>query len=176
MLLPEVQFQFRLRQKNIKIKHIIALIVTASLVIAYWTRDPSSTRGFVLANEPFPDEADKFLSLKAEIGYLRQKLSNCGGNIHSEVKNFPPIYVITPTYSRPVQKAELTRLKQVFIMVPNLHWIIVEDAVDKSSLGKAFCLFCWTNLPFLRSALSVNFRYSTQQNSKKSNCSRDISS
>lgn len=35
----------------------------------------------------------------------------------------PTIHVVTPTYSRPVQKAELTRLANTLLHVPNLHWI-----------------------------------------------------
>ncbi|XP_056371998.1 LOW QUALITY PROTEIN: galactosylgalactosylxylosylprotein 3-beta-glucuronosyltransferase 1-like [Oenanthe melanoleuca] len=40
----------------------------------------------------------------------------------------PTIHVVTPTYSRPVQKAELTRLANTLLHVPNLHWILVEDS------------------------------------------------
>ena len=43
-------------------------------------------------------------------------------------EKMPTIYVVTPTYSRFVQRAELTRLSQTLMLVPNLHWIIVEDA------------------------------------------------
>ncbi|EDW62795.1 galactosylgalactosylxylosylprotein 3-beta-glucuronosyltransferase I [Drosophila virilis] len=46
----------------------------------------------------------------------------------------PKIYAITPTYSRPAQKAELTRLSHLFMLVPNLHWIIVEDANSTTAL------------------------------------------
>ncbi|XP_030060954.1 galactosylgalactosylxylosylprotein 3-beta-glucuronosyltransferase 1-like [Microcaecilia unicolor] len=42
--------------------------------------------------------------------------------------NLPIIYVITPTYTRPVQKAELTRLSNTLLHVQNLHWIVVEDS------------------------------------------------
>ncbi|KAG5673383.1 hypothetical protein PVAND_003439 [Polypedilum vanderplanki] len=48
--------------------------------------------------------------------------------------NKPIIYAITPTYARPVQKAELTRLSHVFRLVPNLFWVIVEDADETSAL------------------------------------------
>lgn len=44
------------------------------------------------------------------------------------------IHVITPTYSRPVQKAELTRLANTFLHVPNLHWILVEDSQRRTAL------------------------------------------
>ena len=41
----------------------------------------------------------------------------------------PTIYFITPTYSRSEQVAELTRLAQTLLHVPNLHWIIAEDSL-----------------------------------------------
>nr|KAF6362545.1 beta-1,3-glucuronyltransferase 2 [Pipistrellus kuhlii] len=46
----------------------------------------------------------------------------------------PTIYAITPTYSRPVQKAELTRLANTLRQVARLHWILVEDAAARSEL------------------------------------------
>ncbi|XP_054598841.1 galactosylgalactosylxylosylprotein 3-beta-glucuronosyltransferase 1 isoform X2 [Nothobranchius furzeri] len=46
----------------------------------------------------------------------------------------PTIHIITPTYSRPVQKAELTRLANTFLHVPNLHWILVEDSQRRTPL------------------------------------------
>ncbi|XP_060614238.2 galactosylgalactosylxylosylprotein 3-beta-glucuronosyltransferase 3 isoform X1 [Anolis sagrei] len=46
----------------------------------------------------------------------------------------PFIYVITPTYARLVQKAELVRLSQTLMHVKNLHWIVVEDAPAKTPL------------------------------------------
>uniref|UniRef100_A0A1B0BGI4 Galactosylgalactosylxylosylprotein 3-beta-glucuronosyltransferase n=1 Tax=Glossina palpalis gambiensis TaxID=67801 RepID=A0A1B0BGI4_9MUSC len=49
-------------------------------------------------------------------------------------EELPKIYAITPTYARPQQKAELTRLSHIFILVPNLHWIIVEDSNNSTQL------------------------------------------
>ncbi len=47
---------------------------------------------------------------------------------------FPTIFAITPTYSRPVQKAELVRIMNTFTQVPNFHWIVIEDSPIKSEL------------------------------------------
>ena len=52
--------------------------------------------------------------------------------------NLPAVFVITPTYTRFVQKAELTRVSQALKPVKNLHWIVVEDTVYKSNLVANF--------------------------------------
>lgn len=46
----------------------------------------------------------------------------------------PTIYAITPTYYRHVQKAELTRISQTLALVPNIHWVVVEDSEEKTDL------------------------------------------
>uniref|UniRef100_A0A1A9X4L1 Galactosylgalactosylxylosylprotein 3-beta-glucuronosyltransferase n=1 Tax=Glossina brevipalpis TaxID=37001 RepID=A0A1A9X4L1_9MUSC len=51
-----------------------------------------------------------------------------------QYEELPKIYAITPTYARPQQKAELTRLCHIFMLVPNLHWIIVEDSNNSTQL------------------------------------------
>lgn len=53
-------------------------------------------------------------------------------------KTLPTIYIVTPTYKRFVQKSELTRLKQAFQGVENLHWIVVEDSPRKTKLVRNF--------------------------------------
>ncbi|XP_034656557.1 galactosylgalactosylxylosylprotein 3-beta-glucuronosyltransferase P isoform X1 [Drosophila subobscura] len=40
----------------------------------------------------------------------------------------PPLYIITPTYRRPEQLAELTRLGYTLKHVANLLWLVIEDA------------------------------------------------
>lgn len=49
-----------------------------------------------------------------------------------DTRNLPPkveptIYFITPSYPRREQVAELTRLGQTLMHVPNLHWIVADD-------------------------------------------------
>lgn len=50
------------------------------------------------------------------------------------------IYAITPTYKRYVQKAELTRISQTLKLVPNIHWIVVEDSEEKTDLVRNLLL------------------------------------
>ncbi|KAG8430438.1 hypothetical protein GDO86_020609 [Hymenochirus boettgeri] len=47
-------------------------------------------------------------------------------------KDLPIIYVVTPTYPRPHQRAELTRLSQTLLLVPSLHWIVKQDSTVRS--------------------------------------------
>lgn len=47
------------------------------------------------------------------------------GNVTSFL---PVIYMITPTYARLTQKADLLRLCFTLMHVPKLHWIVVEDS------------------------------------------------
>ncbi|KAG9350520.1 hypothetical protein JZ751_026886 [Albula glossodonta] len=50
----------------------------------------------------------------------------------------PTIYAITPTYKRAVQKAELTRLSNTFRLIPQFHWIVVEDSNARTELVSRF--------------------------------------
>ncbi|XP_075219660.1 glucuronyltransferase P isoform X2 [Lycorma delicatula] len=45
----------------------------------------------------------------------------------------PPLYVITPTYRRPEQIPELTRLAQTLMHVRNLYWLVIEDAQNTTT-------------------------------------------
>ncbi|KAM9810206.1 galactosylgalactosylxylosylprotein 3-beta-glucuronosyltransferase 2 [Syngnathus typhle] len=62
-----------------------------------------------------------------------------GSKNHSAL---PVIYAITPTYTRPVQKAELTRLAHAFRQVPQFHWIVVEDSTVRTDLVSRFLAHC----------------------------------
>lgn len=50
--------------------------------------------------------------------------------------------MITPTYSRTTQKADLTRLCQTLMHVKKLHWLIVEDSDSKTPLVTRFLSRC----------------------------------
>lgn len=42
------------------------------------------------------------------------------------------IFLITPTYTRPTQMPDMTRLAQTLRLVPNVFWIVVEDSHNES--------------------------------------------
>ena len=50
----------------------------------------------------------------------------------------PTLYLITPTYCRGEQKAELTRISQTLMHIPNINWIVVEDSFQKTKLVTEF--------------------------------------
>ena len=72
------------------------------------------------------------IDCRSQLGYCKSKHPDLHGKVLDVNDNsMPIIYAITPTYARPVQKAELTRLCNVFLLVPNIHWILVEDSKSK---------------------------------------------
>uniref|UniRef100_A0A914XPB5 Galactosylgalactosylxylosylprotein 3-beta-glucuronosyltransferase n=1 Tax=Plectus sambesii TaxID=2011161 RepID=A0A914XPB5_9BILA len=95
------------------------------------------------AKERRLDEASRLLRTKERDLYrlekrvvqleekLRDRLS-----LVEDRSDLPMIYFITPTHYRPEQRAELTRLSNTLRQVPNLFWILVEDA-EKRSPGVA---------------------------------------
>lgn len=62
------------------------------------------------------------------------------------LSSVPPLYIITPTYRRPEQIPELTRLAQTLMHIPNLHWLVIEDSVNKTLLVTQ--LLFRTGIPF----------------------------
>lgn len=64
-----------------------------------------------------------------------------------DTKVLPPLYIITPTYRRPEQLAEITRLGYTLKHVPNLFWLIVEDAENRTETVTR--LLKQINVPFI---------------------------
>ncbi|XP_043283252.1 galactosylgalactosylxylosylprotein 3-beta-glucuronosyltransferase P [Venturia canescens] len=47
---------------------------------------------------------------------------------NSKKKALEPLYIITPTFRRPEQIPELTRMAHTLMLVENVHWLVIEDA------------------------------------------------
>ncbi|XP_004682774.1 PREDICTED: galactosylgalactosylxylosylprotein 3-beta-glucuronosyltransferase 3 [Condylura cristata] len=105
-----------------------------------------SIAGLFYALVQLGQRCDCLLPLRAATEQLRQKdmritqlLADLGRPPPApaqppEPEALPTIYVVTPTYARLVQKAELVRLSQTLSLVPRLHWLLVEDAEGPTPL------------------------------------------
>ncbi|KAK7505478.1 hypothetical protein BaRGS_00003223 [Batillaria attramentaria] len=65
------------------------------------------------------------------------------------IPGLPMIYLITPTYARLEQKADLVRLSHTLLHVPNIHWIVIEDSSTKTALVTNFLRTCGLNYTHL---------------------------
>ena len=54
----------------------------------------------------------------------------------------PVIFLITPTFQRKTQKADLTALCHTLKHIPLLLWIVVEDSASRSPLIQALLARC----------------------------------
>lgn len=80
-----------------------------------------------MAIEPYErPQTGRFYRLLHQRSMLMPKANELA-NSSSATEPLPTIYVITPTYRRLEQIADLTRLAQTLTLVPSVHWIVVED-------------------------------------------------
>ncbi|XP_008935329.1 PREDICTED: galactosylgalactosylxylosylprotein 3-beta-glucuronosyltransferase 1-like [Merops nubicus] len=138
-----------LRRRNLLTTLLIAL--PWALLLTLWHQYPTTHYLSLLRKEAEENVTTKAL-LNGTAVLREEGLPTCGRPQHgagatpkvlqSYVYSRPPpwsdslptIFVITPTYSRPVQKAELTRLANTFLHVQNLHWVVVEDSPRRTNL------------------------------------------
>jgi len=70
-------------------------------------------------------------------------IQNCGVKKHLQIEDVAPIssglkplYIVTPTYTRATQLADLTRLANTLRLVPRVHWLVAEDSNTTSETVK----------------------------------------
>ena len=78
-------------------------------------------------------------------------------------KELKPIYIVTPTFTRPTQFAEFTRLKNTLQSVPKVFWIVVEDSDIQSKslnqfLKKSGIPFMHLNIKFVLNLKGIRKR------------------
>ncbi|XP_046370196.1 galactosylgalactosylxylosylprotein 3-beta-glucuronosyltransferase I-like [Haliotis rufescens] len=88
------------------------------------------------------EAGDKLRTSEKKIQDLILNLEVRGKNNRVFDQSMPVIYAITPTYNRSEQKAELTRLSQTFLHLPNFHWIVIEDSALRTKLVTNFLNLC----------------------------------
>ena len=96
------------------------------------------------------------------IDYASQRpqvgLTNATKTCKTFQKYQPTIFVITPTYTRAVQKAELTRQCQTFSLVNDIHWIVIEDSDTKTELVDKLLNRCSVNSTLLNRKTSSKLK------------------
>ncbi|EAA01131.5 AGAP001367-PA [Anopheles gambiae str. PEST] len=78
-----------------------------------------------------------------------------------DTKQLPPLYIITPTYRRPEQIPELTRLGYTLKHVRNVLWIVVEDSENRTA--SVTRLLEEIGVPFVQLAAPMPAQYRKQK-------------
>lgn len=115
-------------------------------------------------------QIDRHKNEKKQIDILKRQITELKAEIrsyeHRQAQNgestLPTIYLITPTHARLEQKADLTRLSHTLRHVPKIHWIIVEDAEDKTGLVTRFLALC--KIPYTHLNVATPAEYKLKQN------------
>jgi hypothetical protein len=85
--------------------------------------------------------------------------------LNESYKNYPTIFIVTPTYWRATQRAELTRLQNTLRNVPKIVWILIEDSNKKSDLINEFLL--QSELKFVHLNIKTKYKRLTQDELNK---------
>ncbi|KAL0268082.1 UNVERIFIED_CONTAM: hypothetical protein PYX00_010153 [Menopon gallinae] len=87
----------------------------------------------------------------------RELLSNCDVTMPTPEWPEPSLYIVTPTYRRPEQLPELTRMAQTLMHVRNLIWLVIEDANKTSPLVTK--LLDKTGIKYYQLAAAMPYRF-----------------
>ncbi|MCL4146533.1 UNVERIFIED_CONTAM: hypothetical protein GTU68_058193 [Idotea baltica] len=115
------------------------IILFIFLILLYYEGFFLWLRKVAVKEENISPTSSALAVAEKKVIFLSSLLKRRGIPEHEFIEEIQPkIYVITPTHARPVQKAELTRLKNVFLLVPFIHWVVVEDAEARTKLVTNF--------------------------------------
>ena len=66
------------------------------------------------------------------------------------VDSRPTVYVITPTYARPSQHPDLTRISQALMLAGGrIHWLIIEDSTNTTQWVRALIIQTYLYFAYL---------------------------
>ena len=78
-------------------------------------------------------------------------------NVHGQ-DNLKTIFIITPTYKRSTQKVDLTSMCHTLMHVPNVVWIVIEDAPKPTQLVTNLLQRCKVKTVHLIAATSATYK------------------
>ncbi|XP_070577522.1 galactosylgalactosylxylosylprotein 3-beta-glucuronosyltransferase 3-like [Ptychodera flava] len=165
----------RLHPRKLVIAYfLISFLGMIVLMIRYGMNCPDSRSGnedyrSILAKEesPLKQREEELNKLEKKLRtldiILRRQFPNAVEYISQVLDDdIPTIYAVTPTHTRHVQKAELTRLSNTFLHVKNFHWIVVEDSVARTPLVTNF--LAQTGLKYTHLNIATPSRYKMGEN------------
>lgn len=117
------------------------------------------------AGQPNKDslsDDDEFPSFKRKVVALQVKNQICHVEWNdsrglSNIDTMKTIYFVTPTYPRPEQIPELTRLCHTLMHVPQIHWIIADDTPVCSS--EVHSILVKSRLPYTHISSPKPYKY-----------------
>ncbi|CAG9820154.1 unnamed protein product [Phaedon cochleariae] len=116
--------------ENMKFRKYFLYIVIFTIIIVIWKLKATDNTGDNLQDlKDILHSHKHFLHITKQQLLLFEQLQK-----HINYEPIPVIYAITPTYYRLVQRAELTRISQTLRLIPNIHWIVIEDSEEKTNL------------------------------------------
>lgn len=112
------------------------------IIFSFFSAFSCNSEELASAKQLLQKYSDQLQMLKNEQMSLAHKLQETelqlatGGSkrLSDWVTGLPVIYLITPTYTRLEQKAELTRLSHTLMLIRNIHWIVIEDSENRTDL------------------------------------------
>ena len=118
-------------------------------LVATWCPDTNELelerKKLQIIEQKYEAQREQINILKRNIDELKGEITDTNNKQKREEyasQKLPYIYVITPTKIRLEQKADLTRLSHTLRLVPNLHWIVIEDSPFKTPLVENFLANC----------------------------------
>ncbi|CAG9782031.1 unnamed protein product [Diatraea saccharalis] len=139
-------FDTRMRSINLFKKiFVMAILLCTFLSLLFW-----SDLGIL----NFTSLAVKTIPVKNKLCYVSMNDERIQMNNKTDLKM---IYYITPTYPRPEQIPELTRLSHTLMHVPRIHWVIADDQPTCSEVVKN--VLRKSGIPFTHIASPKPFHY-----------------
>lgn len=121
---------------------LLTLVFSVLLVLTIFASYSMWTTSYLVGNYGKKGvQSDSIVNIrsndwKAFQAFLHSNISSfwshlaSSGQQHPRQLSSPTVYVITPTYPRAEQIAELTRIGQTLMLAENIIWIVAEDALQ----------------------------------------------
>ncbi|KAJ2954502.1 hypothetical protein O0L34_g2781 [Tuta absoluta] len=102
-------------RNQMKTTFAMSILLSGALLVLFWCKDVELSKTLSRATK---------ITVHNKICHLNHNDERMHVDNETELKM---IYYVTPTYPRPEQIPDLTRLSHTLMHVPRIHWIVAED-------------------------------------------------